>query len=758
MSHKAHSGQGYQYTGSTGPMSYNYVEKVALELDFVINDFRNPTEDITVDKLLGYMYHYYPYVKAEYNLRLLLANFLNSSTCFGGEAPFASTFRIIEVFRLITERKLKVSQPTLPLKIWYDVLRTELEHFIAYDPAKNCWKVLPIVCGVLMSNALRDELYTNEDPISYRLFFHRFDSQMNTLFKKCLYETLTKKRSSDIVNLSIICLALLHKKDQDMNTCCTNIPHEFIIDRIFDILLMESNGLPYVISEAFTEKNGIDSGAKFKEALQAPTIRILNKLSFLLESCMKELPPSEVSCNVIERNLNKLHHFNHVLNRRVQDSAYNSSVNLKGSEEYDQFWVVLKSILFAEVVIFQGMLTVFLFSGTRLGLSLIFHPAFKRRFDLRFQAISLKILHSLYFLNFILLSIGSGGFDNYNFVYYLSIELALKNSVSTEQFEALTKYLIGNYEEVNLHPTSVINQNYVVRSKVLFVIGLWENYLQQPLQNISFVRDYVFRICMSLIDDSKYNDKDLIEASHSVLLTCLSKFNGDIDKEVSEYMKYLIRQFPGLISATQLNIGIEVIGKKILSKSTKLNENYYETSSDKFLNHLFFLCSNTKCGVLITNYPNNDTFNSAQPISEIDAASTMSLLDPHHSKTVDIIKNNKVKKPKDTFPINLHKDSNKSESDSPNERKEPSTIREALIMAVIQLVPYLPIGKFEYWLDKIWILIECSNVSESTFLYTIFWKVLSENLDLNRADIAYNWWYEVKKAAENPPSKNVLRL
>ena len=32
---------------------------------------------------------------------------------------------------------------------------------------------------------------------------------------------------------------------------------------------------------------------------------------------------------------------------------------------------------------------------------------------------------NLYYINFILLSIGQGGFDNYNFVYYLTIELAL---------------------------------------------------------------------------------------------------------------------------------------------------------------------------------------------------------------------------------------------------------------------------------------------------------------------------------------------
>ena len=39
---------------------------------------------------------------------------------------------------------------------------------------------------------------------------------------------------------------------------------------------------------------------------------------------------------------------------------------------------------------------------------------------------------NLYYINFILLSIGQGGFDNYNFVYYLTIELALTTGVRFE--------------------------------------------------------------------------------------------------------------------------------------------------------------------------------------------------------------------------------------------------------------------------------------------------------------------------------------
>lgn len=101
----------------------------------------------------------------------------------------------------------------------------------------------------------------------------------------------------------------------------------------------------------------------------------------------------------------------------------------------------------------------------------------------------MELIPNLYYINFILLSIGQGGFDNYNFVYYLTIELALTTGI---RFEKNTLYLIGNYQEVNLHP-DVLNNNYIDTSKVIFILGLWENYLQLPHRQPGF-RQEVYNI------------------------------------------------------------------------------------------------------------------------------------------------------------------------------------------------------------------------------------------------------------------------
>ena len=37
---------------------------------------------------------------------------------------------------------------------------------------------------------------------------------------------------------------------------------------------------------------------------------------------------------------------------------------------------------------------------------------------------------------------------------------------------------MNNYQEINMYP-DVLNSNYIDTSKILFVLGVWENYFQQ---------------------------------------------------------------------------------------------------------------------------------------------------------------------------------------------------------------------------------------------------------------------------------------
>ncbi|ODV77048.1 uncharacterized protein CANTADRAFT_92193 [Suhomyces tanzawaensis NRRL Y-17324] len=718
---------------------------VPQELDFLINDLRAPKPDVTVSKVLGYIYHYLPFVKHEHNLRLVVASFLNSPVCFGSVVPsFEDNYLIIEVFKLILDKKLKVSQPTLDIKTFYTVLLKELTHFVDFNPYQNSWKVLPIISGIQLALELRDQLYSKNNFIQYGWFFRDYDSKLRQLFQRAMRYSISPTFDDNVINLSLLSLAVTFKKDDKIEDFTKGISTHFLAQRTFELLYLnhESSNLIYSKFYHFALTPNLDEIIQ-KEIMQKPVIKHMNKLSFLLEAYFETLDYNNDSYELIMNICLQLQHFNRGLSSSVQKSIFNDP---KGSSNpqapFQHFWFLMKGILFLEVIIFQGILTRFLSSKNRNYLPILQRNQNEVK-EAEYKQISLKILNNLYYLNFILLSIGQGGFDNYNFVYYLAIEIALSGGVSFEKF---TMHLIGDYNEVNLY-ADALNKNYVGRSKVLFVLGLWENYLQLGTKNIDFTKGEIYDLCIHLADDAKYSDNDLIEASHSVLLLCFSA-QGNI-QEYIQYVELLFGQFPSRLSSNQLSIAIETLGKKILSNPIVLHGS--RTSADEFLEFLLARTSELKSGIPIkAPSVQTDTFSSAQPIPEIEANSTLRNMGEKKRKENDIIKANKRKKPKDLMRIDLLPPGKVAKDYVFRNRIILETTREAYITSFINVVPYLPLSVFSYWLDNIWELIQESDPEERNFLTSVLWRVLSENLDLNRSELAYRWWYLEKEIPQAP--------
>ncbi|CAI5758652.1 unnamed protein product [Candida verbasci] len=607
-------------------MSYNQLQTNVSpqELDFLINELRNPKSSTTLYKILGYLYNYLPYVKQEYNLRVIIASFLNYLQI----SDFNSLYPIIEVFKLIFDKKIKISQPTLPVKQFYKIFINELKNFQAYD-VRNSWKVLPIISGISLSKNLLEELYG-----------YKFD--LDGLFKTAFAHSLISK---DIIYLSLISLALMKLEVKST---------PFLVYALVEMIFID----PQVSVRNFDTQN--------------PVVKHINRLSFLLGYLLEKS-----NDEVILETLNKITEFNSHLH--------------EGDELF------LKGLLFSEIIIFQGVLG-------RCS-----------------KEIALKIIPNLYYLNFILLSIGQGGFDNYNFVYYLTIELALSTGL---YFQKQTLYLIS---AVNMHP-DVLNNDKLMESRVLFVLGLWENYFQSEHQNLQFSNE-IYNICINLVDDKKYTSADLIEASHSVLLLYFSHTDASLP-DCIKYIKLLISQFPSKLSSTQLNIAIETIGKRLLSRG---GAEFYTYLTNKVV----------EMPSIPLNSNENTNFTSAQPIAEIEAHATLNTLEQGKRINKDIIHESKAKKPKDQVVRDLFprfKKEYKFEN-----RLIPDTTREALILSVINLVPYFPLSKFLPWLNHLWTLIMACEPTESTYLINMLWKILSDSLDLNRVELAMRWWYQEKE-------------
>lgn len=644
----------YQTTSSSASTSNPSIGTTPQELDYLVNELRNPPLDITVNKILGYLYNYIPYIKHEQNLRVVIASFLNTPVCFDinrGIPEFETNYSIIEVFKLIVDKKLKISMPTLPIKTFYSILLKELKHFQEYNPKQNSWKILPILSGILLSNNLRNELYSEVNFIEYKWFFDDWDKKAIQLFITSLNYSISDIFPNNINFLSLISFALIYDKKKHENMIGTifgnKIPHLVMINKLLEMIFYDPN-VSTLIYQKFFRFDFKDKEVEkklYNEIMNKPVIKHLNKLSFLLESYFTTLNFDPINETLVRDNLIRITHFNKTLNHSTNQSIFN---DFKGSNQINplikNFWFFMKSLLFSEIIIFQGILTRFITANSQFGNGSFFlFGTIGRRNELlqieyQYKDIALELIPNLYYINFILLSIGQGGFDNYNFVYYLTIELALSTGI---RFEKNTLYLIGNYQEINLDP-DVLNNNYIDTSKIIFILGLWENYFQLSYRQPKFCQE-VYNITIGLVDDKKYINDELIEAAHSVLLFYFANNEIININDVLQYVKLLLLQYPNRLSEKQLNIAIETLGKKILSTSN---------DGDKFLNLL---------------------------------------------------------------------------------------VNKKIYIPLIQLIPYIPINNFVYWINKIHDLIGSGNNSQQE--NEIFWKVLTEKLDPNRTDLALYSFY-----------------
>lgn len=777
------------------------------ELDFLINELRNPKPDTTINKVLGYLYNYIPYIRHEHNLRLVIASFLNCPVCFGGSGTsisssfeFEKNYLIIEVVKLIIDKKLKISMPVISIKQFYTIILKELQNFQHYNPIMNSWKILPIITGILLSNELRDQLYTEVNFVEYKWFFANLDKEIYQLFNNALPYSLSQSLDNNINYLSLMSLALVfknseryHKDSSDTVVHTKNISNIFMIQKLTEMIFLDRK-VSMLVYQKFFQLNPHNENIEsviLNDIMNKPVVKHLNKLSFLLEHYFSALDFTQLEDQVVGQSLIIITNFNKHLNHETKNytlfNNFNNTPDARtGNNPLTQnFWFTMKNLLFSQIIIFQGILSRFLTANSRLLTNKTFFWFSPKKYygnridttnnsnniEYQYKDISLQIMTNLYYINFILLSIGQGGFDNYNFVYYLTIELALTTGV---RFEKLTLCLMNNYQEINMYP-DVLNSNYIDTSKILFVLGVWENYFQQMNRLTQHRQQEIFNkeiynIVINLVDAKKYTNNDLLEASHSVLLFYFannSKVNLD---DVMRYVELVLEQFPQRISATQLSIAIETIGKKILSNPISYN-NYnsrgntiFINSAEKFFIFLLNKYSRIEPGVpikpkSITSVSSsgsgeaNVSFTSAQPVNEIEAHATLNTLEQEGKLANDVIDENKAKAPsKKIIKKYLPDLVGKTKTNSDNHpfeffdtRLTPETAREATIVSLINLVPYFPLSVFIPWLNQVWDLIVRSDSKEQQFLFNMLWKVISESLDINRGDLAIRWWYEEKQ-------------
>lgn len=710
----------------------NGVRNNPQDLDYLIETLRNPPPGTSGHKLLGYLYNYVPFVKQEHNLRLIVLSFLNNRVFFSAPVPsFEENYLIVEVFKLICDKKLKVSQPVLSVKSFYTIILTEINNFTRFNPIQNSWKALPILTGMYLSSDLRDELYLKTEPLRYRWFFRDCDFQISHLFKDCLAYTLSSSMPPEITNLAFLCLSLKFNSLKDnIIDYTTKIEVKGLVHQLVQLVFSKNTDTGLSVYSKFSDIDPASPRAEefvVSNILNKPVFKHLNKLTSLIGAIIASLPSDRALSTLVASVMLLMLDFNENLNHFCSSSAFlNGSIESKkhASLYFSKYWALMKNILFSEMIIFRDVLTRFVYLGRNSHLQK-FSAIANMNLAVDYNHLSMKIIHSLYYLHYILIAIGQGGFDTYNFVYYLSLELCLRNN-SDLKFEDFSKFLIGNYQEVNLH-YEALNRNYICRSKVHFVFGIWEYYIQEQVPRstlfLNFIRQNVFEV----VQNVKLDDIFLLGAGHSVLLAYFTKtdINATSIQQILSYTGLLIEQFPMKLSLSQLRIAIEILGKKSLSNPIIYDDNLHNNLAENFLNFVYFKCANTSSGIM------------CGPKS-VFLKTSKELVTGVPSETI--------------------RSRNKCNESYSEERREPKTIREALIESFFNTIPYMPLTQMEYWLNKSMALIQSSNSEERMFLMGKLWKILSENLDLNRCEIAYNWWFRKRPATHLGSSPISLHL
>ncbi|ODQ78921.1 hypothetical protein BABINDRAFT_162581 [Babjeviella inositovora NRRL Y-12698] len=673
----------------TSPQTYSTLQPQPL--DYLFHDLVHPQPATTGKQLLSYLAYYIPTIKNERNLLLLMFHTFRSPVLFGlargNDIDLESAYGVCEVFKFAVEKKLQVSQPTLPVALFYQtVLEALLE---VKQQGKSMWKLAPVIAGILAANPVRDQHQIPEQTRG----FARVDAQMCALLIEVVNTTIAGARNAGHTPPNVRALMLLASASAFPllpESARAKLPHQQILNDTIRLVFNE----------------GLLNGEVFRN--HAPelflllmtediVVKNLNRLSFLIENCYLHMsgtsgyfPGGSHANNParIEESLARLAGFSKNLNYVVALGP--------GTFTAEEL-VLLKQILFSYVIMFQGLCTLALTFNSQATLL---------RF--RFAASFRTVLNCLFDLNFILEKIGTGGFAAYNFVYFTALDglFQLDLRLASQLPEAFASQL-----HVMNHPEYTI----VDESKLLFMLGYSEHLVKLTASSRAVnrvARVLILPMAEGIIVQkaTSVKAKAVVESAHSVILSHIAATTTDVMSlsRILPYLMVVLDQFPSVLSPAQLNIAVETLAKSLLG-------NCADDYGDSLLRLLAQRCAATEPGL-----PLNPSY--AQSILSHQQLSSAPATELHSNPVV-------------TEQVTNDGQLNIVESLSP-------TIRSSLVTALILTVPYIPEHKLVHWLDEIWVLIMRSDKREQKLLSESLGNCIGENLDLHRANTAIQWWFQ----------------
>ncbi|KAG7900116.1 hypothetical protein KL907_004878 [Ogataea polymorpha] len=491
-------------------------------LDYLFDELTAPKPSTTPDKVLSYLAYYYPKLKNENNVELLTLCFLRCPLFFNDAqlVSFNDNYRVIECFKYIMDKKFQISQPTLPFYRFYNALFGALAKVVADSAC--AWKVVPVAVGCLLSVDSRNDY--DRYPEHFQLIA-TVDAKLVDMAAHTLERSMDGPLSKDLLCLNVVALSCVQDKLVD--------------SQLLRILRVRSDILKILTELTFNSPYGLDNGRLLtKSNANTPiVVRHLNRISFLFTKLTSIHPKIALLADDLDLILNRIQTFSE------------SVLSIPNPSETQ--WSTLRVVLFAQVMMFEGIMARF-FQINNHSLNSTVLPTLCR-----------KILTTLFNFNFVVDRIGTGGFESYNFVYASCLSTLTSYDIPTA--ETLIKCWTSSvaFKKVDNSATE--------RGKLLFDLQFIENVVNLVSDSLKF--EFIIPIVQDLIGNAQ--DQAVLESAHSVMLkyfTSVDTYNEaqlvdytnnvkHVGAQLIDYLTLSLDQFPARLSLSQVGIIVETLAK-----------------------------------------------------------------------------------------------------------------------------------------------------------------------------------------------------
>ncbi len=710
----------------TATITHLTVPDQEAEVDNLINILKaatttsNTKPQSLARQLLSNVAYYLPILKSETQICRLVVALLNSQVYFNQTEQkvnsFEESYLIIEVISAAVRKKILISTPTIPLTVFYNRIVAAILAFTHSNSPLDCLKQNLVIAGLALSQNLLNEYTTPEQA----LFFQNYNKLVkliavknfnilanwnlhsdNSLVIENFGEEVYKVKALNLVSLACIFPELddTHKKLLDNPKIC-----------LFGLHLISTSeyGFNNFKGLTFSQNEGNNDNI-IRSLKEKPVIKLYSKLSFVIERAILETGKlqTEELFNVLEASLNDLLQFaveTHntcIFNDQILKTQSLQQHLIKFKEDY---WSILKHIVFSNIIILQGIVTLALDSNSlNDNLPLISLSWFNKNASIHsqrahFHSFSIKILKILFFYHFILEEIGTGGFLAYKTVYSTATEILLQTTYENKNASLSSGEILSDFFLQNTTFKDLVNES-IDRSKFLFVLGFWEtlvlfcspSYYDEVIVPVS--TEFISKPYRTINFDRVATTRNILESAHSVKLSSfqlerLAKYNA---KHILSYVDMVVFQFPLVLSAHQLVLATAAV-LKYIHKDGVIG-NYDHDLQKRFTQKLFRKIKQESPGRKIIDL-------------QLRSAGSPSLQTINDSTGI------------------------------------PPTIKSALILAFIKTIPYLEAEILVFWLQKLYQEISRGcNSEEQQFCQMHLWNTISGELGLSKADRAIQWWY-----------------